>query len=237
MSHSDPTRPPAPNPGPGAGYGSAPPASGPGSQPATATAGSGTHVPFSDRIADPGPLGLAAFAGTTFFLSVVNTNMLNASVTAGVLGLAFFYGGLAQLLAGMWEFAKGNTFGAVAFSSYGAFWLSYWYLVTSGLPSIKGASASDVGHAVAVYLLVWTIFTFYMFIASLRTTGAVSAVFFFLFVTFLLLCIADFADSTTITKVGGWVGIVTAAAAWYASFAAVTNFTFKRNVVPVFPLG
>ena len=79
--------------------------------------------------ADPGPLGLAAFAGTTFFLSVVNTSMLSGSVEGAVLGLALFYGGIAQLLAGMWEFVKGNTFGALAFSSYGGFWLSFWYLV------------------------------------------------------------------------------------------------------------
>jgi succinate-acetate transporter protein len=204
----------------------------PGANP---TPGPGAATAFTDRIADPGPLGLAGFAGTTFFLSVVNTNMLSETVTAGVLGLAFFYGGLAQFLAGMWEFVKGNTFGAVAFASYGAFWLSYWYLVTSGLPSIKGASETDVSHAVAVYLLVWTIFTGYMFIASMRTTGAVALVFILLFVTFLLLCIADFASSTGLTKVGGWVGLATALAAWYASFAAVTNFTFKRTVLPVFP--
>ena len=81
-------------------------------------------------LADPGPLGLAGFAATTFFLSVINTNMLGASVQSIVFGLAFFYGGLAQLLAGMWEFAKGNTFGALAFSSYGAFWLSFWWILT-----------------------------------------------------------------------------------------------------------
>src|SRR5689334_21237105 len=82
----------------------------------------------SPRVADPGPLGLAAFAATTFFLSAVNAGWVSEAVTIGVLGLAFFYGGLAQLLAGMWEFANKNTFGAVAFTSYGAFWLSFWYL-------------------------------------------------------------------------------------------------------------
>jgi hypothetical protein len=219
MSQTEPVRPSNPSPSPGVGAG----------------AGAGAGLAFTDRLADPGPLGLAAFAGTTFFLSVVNTNMLSETVTAGVLGLAFFYGGLVQLLAGMWEFAKGNTFGALAFSSYGAFWLSYWYLVTSGLPSIKGASENDVSHAVAVYLLVWTIFTFYMFIASLRTTGAIAGVFLFLALTFLALCIADFAGSTGWTKLGGWLGLITAAIAWYASFAGVTNFTFKKTVMPVFP--
>lgn len=217
MSYADPPRNPDPTPTP------------------TASPAPGAAVPFTERVADPAPLGLAAFAGTTFFLSVVNTNMLSTTVTAGVLGLALFYGGLGQLLAGMWEFVRGNTFGALAFSSFGAFWLSYWYLVTSGLPSIKGASEKDIGHAVAVYLLVWTIFTAYMFIASLKTSGAVAAVFLFLTLTFLFLCIADFASSTGWTKLGGWFGLITAVLAWYASFAGVANSTFKRTVFPVFP--
>jgi succinate-acetate transporter protein len=193
---------------------------------------------FADRIADPGPLGLAGFAGTTFFSGVVNAGLLSQTVGAGILGLAFFYGGLAQLLAGMWEFTKGNTFGAVAFSSYGAFWLSYWYLVTTAVPAMAkgGASADNISHAVAVYLLVWAIFTGYMFIASLRTTGAVAAVFLFLFLAFVVLFIANLAPSSTgILKVAGWVELVTAVTAWYASFAAVTNFTNKRTVFPVFP--
>src|SRR3954447_15871005 len=79
-------------------------------------------------LADPGPVGLAAFAATTFFLSVVNAGLLPTTIETGVLGLALFYGGVVQVLAGMWEFAKGNTFGALAFSSYGGFWLSFWYL-------------------------------------------------------------------------------------------------------------
>jgi succinate-acetate transporter protein len=189
---------------------------------------------FGERIADPGPLGLAGFAGTTFFLSVVNTGMLNESVTGVVLGLALFYGGLAQLLAGMWEFTKGNTFGALAFSSYGAFWLSFWYLLNH-LPTT--AAANDLYHAVGVYLLMWAIFTTYLFIGSLRTTGAVAAVLFFLAVTFVVLAIGWLDNhSVNIIKIGGWLGLITAVLAWYASFAAVVNFTFKRTVMPVFPL-
>jgi uncharacterized protein len=190
-------------------------------------------------IADPGPLGLAGFAGTTFFLSVVNTNMLGSSVQTIVLGLALFYGGLAQMLAGMWEFAKGNTFGAVAFSSYGAFWLSFWYL----LNHLPKAEVKDVLHGVGLYLLVWTIFTAYMTIAATRVSGAVLAVFALLTLTFLVLAIgwltesvADFLKNDNFwINLGGWLGIVTALAAWYTSFAAVTNWTFKRTVVPVFP--
>jgi hypothetical protein len=181
--------------------------------------------------ADPGPLGLAGFAGTTFYLSAVNAGLLPKSVEAGVFGLAIFYGGIAQLLAGMWEFVKGNTFGAVAFGSFGAFWLSFWYLVTH-LPK---APLSDIGHAVGTYLLIWTIFTAYMLIASIRTSGAVAAVFLFLTLTFLFLAIGAYSASTGMTKFGGWLGLITAVLAWYASFAAVVNATWKRVVLPTFP--
>jgi uncharacterized protein len=190
-----------------------------------------TPASVSAGFADPGPLGLAAFAGTTFFLSAVNANLLPATVESVVLGLAFFYGGLAQLLAGMWEFVKGNTFGALAFSSYGAFWLSFGYLITH----LPDASASDLNKALGTYLLVWTVFTGYMFLASLRTSGAIMGVFLFLFLTFLVLCIGKYADSTTWTKIGGWLGLVTAVVAWYASFAGVFNSTARRAVLPTFP--
>ncbi len=192
--------------------------------------------------ADPGPLGLAGFAGTTFFLSVVNTNMLGASVQTIVLGLALFYGGIAQLLAGMWEFAKGNTFGAVAFSSYGAFWLSFWYLLNH-LP--EKAPPKDILHGVGVFLLVWTIFTAYMTIAALRTNGVLVLVFVVLLLTFLALTIGWLsetvpqfaANSNGWIHLGGWLGLITALLAWYASFAGVLNATFSKPIAPMFPLG
>jgi hypothetical protein len=187
-------------------------------------------------IADPGPLGLAAFAGTTFFLSVINTNMVSGTVVTGVLGLALFYGGIAQVLAGMWEFAKGNTFGALAFASFGSFWLSYWYLVDHVLPGLpKSVKVTDVNHAVGLYLLVWTIFTFYMLIASTRVSGVVMGVFFFLALTFLALTIGAFSAHTGWTKLGGWLGLVTAVVAWYGSLSGVMNATAKRVVFPTFP--
>ncbi|GAB90175.1 acetate uptake transporter [Gordonia rhizosphera] len=186
------------------------------------------------NVADPAPLGLAGFAGTTFMLSVINTGMLTGEVTGAVLGLALFYGGLAQLLAGMWEFFRGNTFGALAFSSYGAFWMSYWLLVDHILPGLEAPSA-DVGHAVGLYLLVWTIFTAYMTIAAIRVSGAVLAVFIALTLTFLALCIGELATATAFTKIGGWLGIITALLAWYTSLAGVANFTFGKTVFPVFP--
>ena len=194
-----------------------------------------TPASVSAGFADPGPLGLAGFAATTFFLSTVNAGLLPKSVEAGVFGLAFFYGGLAQLLAGMWEFVKGNTFGALAFSSYGAFWLSFWYLAGHLSTDLGDATASDVNKALGTYLLVWTVFTTYMFFASMRTSGAIMTVFFLLALTFLFLCIGAYAASSGMTKVGGWLGLITAVAAWYASFAGVFNSTAKRTVMPTFP--
>src|SRR4051794_3679235 len=184
-------------------------------------------------IADPGPLGLAAFALTTFVLSMFNAGLVGDKGEPIVFGLALAYGGLAQLLAGMWEFRTGNTFGAVAFTSYGAFWLSFWAYVQFYATDIPTA---DQGHAVGLYLIAWGIFTTYMFVASLRTTAAVAVVFALLALTFFLLGIGDAGGHTGITKFGGWVGLATAAAAWYASFAAVTNSTFGRTVLPVVPL-
>jgi succinate-acetate transporter protein len=180
--------------------------------------------------ADPGPLGLAGFAMTTFVLSMVNANLVASSTLGAVLALAIAYGGLAQLLAGMWEFRTGNTFGAVAFSSYGAFWISYYVLV-----HVTGASVT--AHGIALYLFAWGGFTAYMFLASLRTTGAVALVFLLLTITYILLGLGAIGSGhTSLTHAGGAVGIATAAAAWYASFAAVINSTFGRVIAPVFPL-
>jgi len=184
-------------------------------------------------IADPGPLGLAAFALTTFVLSMFNANLVGAGGEPVVFALAFAYGGLAQLLAGMWEFRTGNTFGAVAFTSYGAFWLSFWAFEQFYASKVP---AADVGHAVGLYLIAWGIFTTYMFVASLRTTGAVALVFFLLAVTFIVLGIGEAGAHENIIHAGGYIGLVTAVVAWYASFAAVTNSTFGRTVLPVKPL-
>jgi succinate-acetate transporter protein len=190
-----------------------------------------TFVPTP--IADPAPLGLAAFAMTTFVLSMFNANLVGAGGEPVVLGLAFAYGGLAQFLAGMWEFRNGNTFGATAFTSYGAFWLSFAAYVEF---FSKSVSASDAGHAVGLYLIAWGIFTLYMVIPSLRVSAAVVTVFVLLAATFFILGIGNAGGHENIVHIGGWVGLATAVAAWYASFAGVTNATFKRVVLPVKPL-
>ena len=189
--------------------------------------------------ANPAPLGLAGFAATTFMLSMINANLVNHNSLTGVLGLALAYGGIAQLIAGIWEFRTGNTFGAVAFCSYGAFWISFYFLVTVGL---KGVPVKDITSVIGLYLWTWGIFTSLMFFASLRTTGAVAIVFLLLAITYFILGIGNsaLAGTTNVTngtiKLGGYIGILTAIAAWYASFAAVVNSTFGRVLMPVVPL-
>src|SRR3954465_9006268 len=193
----------------------------------------GVMPPVAPAIGDPAPLGLAAFALTTFVLSMMNSGLVSDAGVPVVLGLALAYGGGAQLLAGMWEFRTGNTFGATAFTSFGAFWISYFVLVQFDAANIP---TSHAGKPIGLYLIAWGIFTTYMFVASLRTTAAIALVFALLAITFFALGVGDAGTHPNITKAGGWFGLATAAAAWYASFAAVTNATFGRILLPVGPL-
>lgn len=185
-------------------------------------------------VADPGGLGLGAFALTTFVLSVFNAGLLDDSVEKVVLPLALFYGGLAQLLAGMWEFRRNNTFSATAFTSYGAFWLAFAVYVGKVAPQLDPAYADK---ATGLFLLAWAIFTAYMTIAAFRTNGVVVGVFVALTITFALLAAGAFAGSSGIDRTGGWFGLITAVIAWYGSFAHVANSTWKRELVPTWPLG
>lgn len=188
-------------------------------------------------IADPAPIGLAGFAMTTMVLSLANAHVIGDSAVNAVLPLALFYGGLSQLLAGMWEIRNRNTFGALAFTSYGAFWLSFYFLVKYWTVGLSPAAAND---AVGFFLVFWGVFTFYMFIASMGTNVAVMLVFLSLTVTFGLLAAGTLGAQSgsyfQVFEAGGYAGIVTAAVAWYTSFAGVTNATWKRTVLPVFPL-
>ena len=185
---------------------------------------------LASQIADPAPLGLGAFALTTFMLSAFNTGLLPKSAEVVILGVALFYGGLAQLFAGMWEFAKGNTFGALAFSSYGAFWMSFWYLVAH-----SGLAKADAPQGIGVFLLAWTIFSIYMTVVTARISGLLFTLFSVLVVTFLFLTVGAFASAPVLTHIGGYLGLVTAFIAWYASFAGVLNGTAKHVVMPTWP--
>ena len=191
------------------------------------------HAP----IGDPAPIGLAGFAMTTMVLSLANAHVIGTSAVNAVLPLALFYGGLAQLLAGMWEVRNRNTFGALAFTSYGAFWLSFYFLIKYWT---VGLSAGATNDAVGFFLLFWGVFTFYMFIASMGTNVAVMLVFLSLTVTFFLLAAGTLGGQSggyfQVYEAGGYAGIVTAAVAWDTTFAGVTNATWKRTVLPVVPL-
>jgi uncharacterized protein len=186
--------------------------------------------------ANPAPLGLFGFACTTMALSLFNANLVGAPSVGAVFPLALAYGGIAQFFAGMWEFRTGNTFGAVAFSSYGAFWVSVYFFY------LRDPALLNTHSSLSLFLWMWTIFTAIMFVASLRTSGALALVFLVLTITFILLAIGNAAlvgthslTNSTI-KLGGWAGIITAALAFYVGAAGVINATFGRDVVPVFPL-
>jgi succinate-acetate transporter protein len=196
-------------------------------QPASSAA-----VPTAPVLADPAALGLGGFALTTFVLSCVNAGLVPKTVEPVVFGLALFYGGIAQFAAGIWEFANRNTFGGTAFCSFGAFWMSFWFLVRFSDLSAAGA---DAGKGVGVFLLAWGIFTLYMTVAASRTSTAVFLVFIFLTVTFFALAAGAYTGTVGFTRFGGWLGLITALLAWYASFAVVANFTHKRTLVPVGP--
>ena len=184
-------------------------------------------------IADPAPLGLAAFALTTFLLSLVNAGIMPKDAEPVMLGVALAFGGLAQLLAGMWEFRKGNVFGATVFTSYGAFWLSFWAYVTfyaGGIP------ATERGVAVGWYLIAWGIFTTLMLIAALRTTAVLATLFAVVAVVFVLLGLGALGGIAGLTTAGGMLGLVAAALAWYLCAAGVIASTYGRPILPNPPL-
>ncbi len=186
-------------------------------------------------IADPAPLGLAAFALTTFLLSAFNAGWMTKASGLAWLGYAFAYGGLVQLLAGMWEFRNRNVFGSTAFGSYGGFWIGlglYFNLVGKALlshPATAGLFAKDVGWI----LLAFAIFNTYMLVWSTQVNAAIFGVFLTLEATEIILFIGNFAGSSETVKIGGYVGVVTAAVAWYASAALVSRGMGGRLALPV----
>src|SRR5579884_2478418 len=187
--------------------------------------------------ADPAPLGLAGFALTTFLLSGHNASFIPDVIW---LGPALFYGGLAQLLAGMWEFRNRNVFGATAFSTYGGFWMGLGLFVILAESTKFAASfhGGDLTNALAWYLFAFAVFNTYMLLNSLRVSTAVFLVFLTLEITEIVLVIGFFVLShnghTWWLHAGGWCGVVTAAVAWYASAAGVANnMAPQRIVLPV----
>ena len=195
--------------------------------------GPSAATPTPTALGNPGPLGLGAFALTTFMLSVFNagSNLIDPKLEGVVLPVALFYGGAAQFAAGMWEFRINNTFGATAFTSYGAFWMSFAGYVYFIVPSI--ANTGHAKYSTGLFLLSWFIFTLYMNVAAFRTSRVLFILFFVLNITFLLLIIGNLANSSRVVNAGGWFGIVTAFVAWYGSAGAVINNTWRKTILPL----
>ncbi len=185
-------------------------------------------------IADPAPLGLAGFAATTFLLSAANAGWMTKATTLAFIGYAFTYGGLAQFLAGMWEFRNRNVFGATAFSTYGAFWmgLGLWVLLVALRPPFAVLTLA-LTHDKAWILLTFAIFNTYMLIWSTQINMAVFLVFLTLELTEIILFIGGFANSSGTIKFGGYVGVLTALVAWYTSAALVSRGMAGKLKLPV----
>jgi uncharacterized protein len=182
-------------------------------------------------IADPAPLGLAAFALTTFLLSAANANWMTAASGNAWLGYALAYGGLCQLLAGMWEFRNRNVFGATAFSTYGGFWIGLFLWARFVAPTITNPNIA--AHDLGWILLAFAIFNTYMMIMAAQVNLAVFGVFVTLELTEIILFIGNFAVNSTTIHIGGYVGVVTALVAWYTSAAGVSNGVAGRIRLPL----
>ncbi len=183
-------------------------------------------------IADPAPLGLAAFALTTFLLSAANAGWMTRASGDAWLGYAFAYGGLCQLLAGLWEFRNRNVFGATAFSTYGGFWIGLFLYIRLVASSPK-VSAGQVAHDLGWILLAFAIFNTYMLLLSAQVNMAVFGVFLTLELTEIVLFIGNFAQNSGTIKTGGYIGVLTALVAWYTSAAGVSNGLAGRFRLPV----
>ena len=177
---------------------------------------------------NPAPLGLCAFALTTFVLSAFNAQLFPAIGATILIGIALFYGGIAQMLAGMWEFRVGNTFGGVVFTSYGAFWLAVGYSLQNHL--IVNPTAF------AYFLLGWAIFTGMMLLGSLRTNLALITVFLVVLLTIVALTIAEFGGGAIWGLTGGWLGIIAALLAWYTALAGLLASTKSAFHLPTWPM-
>ncbi|KAL5338402.1 acetate permease A [Aspergillus crustosus] len=196
------------------------------------------------KFANPAPLGLSAFALTTFVLSAINMGARDITSPNIVIALAFGYGGLVQLLAGMWEMAVGNTFGATALSSYGGFWIAFAIVLTPGGFSIEENLIATGGHEMfynsfGLFLMGWFIFTTILLFCTLRSTVAFFLLFFFLDLAFLLLGVgyiqrdAAGAPNPPVIKAGGFFGLLAAFTAWYNALAGIADSSNSFFVIPV----
>lgn len=179
-------------------------------------------------IANPGPLGLLGFGMTTVLLNLHNAGIIELSIV--IVAMGFALGGAAQIIAGIMEFKTGNTFGATAFTAYGFFWWSLILIWINPFPGIAKADLASMGY----YLLLWGIFTMFMFIGTLKHNKATQFVFASLTLLFFMLAIGDFMASHSIKVMAGYVGIICGSSAIYASVAQIVNGEFKKNI---FPLG
>jgi len=188
------------------------------------------------RIGNPAPLGLISFASTTLLLSFVNVRARGVTEPNIVVGMGLAVGGLCQLLAGMWEFAAGNTFGATAFSSYGGFWISFALILIPGTGVIDSLGA-DADSALALYLSTWFIFTFIMVIGALRSNLCLVLLFFNLDMAFLFLTIGKvFPTNLGLTKAGGAFGIIAAFIAYYVGTSELIPRNASYFVLPTYQL-
>jgi len=185
------------------------------------------------------PLALAGFATTTFMLSMINANLVNIGTLPVVFGVAFAFGGLAQLIAGVIQLRMGNTFGGMLFTGYGAFWLSLFAIANFFLKSVP---AAQVGHALGLFLYAFGIFTVIMLAASLRTNIAVVTTLFLLGVTFFVLGAGNYTAAvptpaaSALIRTGGWIGLAVAAGAFYLALAELCEASYGRVVLPLGPL-
>ncbi|KAK9475799.1 putative ammonium permease [Lipomyces japonicus] len=201
----------------------------------------GYALPPSRKFANPAPLGLCAFALTTFVLCLTNVQARGVSESSVVIGLAYFYGGIVQALAGMWEMAVENTFGATALTSFGGFWLAFAALETNAFGIASGYSSPvHLSYAIGFFLLGWFIFTFVLVLCTLRSTVAFFLLFFFLDLAFLFLGVAHLYPSDegvphiAVNKAGGYFGLFAAFAAWYNAFAGLA--THENSLIIIKPL-
>ncbi|MBJ7222800.1 MULTISPECIES: acetate uptake transporter [unclassified Brenneria] len=182
----------------------------------------------TNTLANPGPLGLMGFGMTTILLNLHNAGFFPLSSI--ILSMGIFYGGIAQILAGLLEYKKGNTFGATAFTSYGAFWLTLVGIIM--LPKTGLAEASDA-RFLGVFLGLWGVFTLFMFFGTLRANRALQFVFASLTVLFALLAVGNFTGNHALLTVAGFEGIICGASAIYLAMAEVLNEQFGRKVLPI----